>query len=115
MRNLRSRDEMDLGSSRPLIYRGFAGADRRPSSFPWKGDDFQIMILQMKRGTVRLDYRAGWTALVFWNAEVYFADEILTFDAMIDLIASRFEFGAFNFPVRRDYPNDVEMASGDHR
>ena len=51
-------------------------------------------------GKARLDYKNGWTVIVFWNSEVYFADEILTFDGMIELIRSRFDVRA---TVERQY------------
>lgn len=51
-------------------------------------------------GTARMYYRNGWTALVFWNSRMYFVDRILTFDAMIELMAVRF---GGDFVVNRDY------------
>lgn len=49
-------------------------------------------------------YRQGWTAVVFWNSETFFAEQILTFDGMIDLIRERFPEKFFlQAPIEREY------------
>lgn len=41
--------------------------------------------------------------VVFWNADIYFVDQILTFDGMIELIRSRFDKLYLRAPVEREY------------
>jgi len=94
----RTQDEIKLGP-RPFCYSGFPDHDLTPSSFPFR----DMPNVPVARGMARLDYKAGWTAVVFWNAEVYFADEILLFDDMIELIRSRFDKFHLRAPVERDY------------
>lgn len=100
MRDIRSRDELDLGSPRPLCYCGEPDAAHRPSSFSFA--DFNPH-LDIPYGRARLYYRLGWTAVVFWNSERYFTDEILTFDAMIGLIRERFDKLYLRAPITRVY------------
>jgi hypothetical protein len=95
----RTQDEMNLGP-RPLCYDGFPDADFSPSSFPFRGVKLNK---PLALGKARLDYKNGWTVVVFWNAAVYFADEILTFDGMMELIRSRFDALHLRAPVERDY------------
>jgi len=52
----------------------------------------------------RLYYRLGWTALILWNAQAFFVEEILTFDGMIELIRERFPEKFFlQAPIEREY------------
>ena len=91
----RTWEDINLGP-RPLCYRGFPDG-LVPSSFPFRGVKLNK---PLALGKARLDYKNGWTVVVFWNAAVYFADEILTFDGMMELIRSRFDVRA---TVERDY------------
>jgi len=104
LRTLRSRDEIDLGSPRPLCYSGFPDDDLVPSSFPFRVPEMVLKLNRpVARGMARLDYKDGWTVVIFWNSEVYFADEILTFDGMIELIRSRFDKFHLRADVEREY------------
>jgi hypothetical protein len=104
MRKIRSRDEIDLGP-RPLCYYGEPSPLRRPSSFSFAKFDAPP---PGTRGTARLYYRLGWTAVVFWNSDMYFTEDILTFDGMIELIRERFGFEKFYLggPIVRDHELD---------
>lgn len=52
-------------------------------------------------------YRLGWTALVLWNTEAFFVEEILTFDGMIELIRNRYPEKFFlQAPIEREYVMD---------
>lgn len=102
MRDLRTRDEIDLGP-RPLCYCGEPDTRRRPSSFSFSNFDAPA---PGGRGTARLYYRLGWTAVIFWNSDSYFAEDILTFDGMIELIRSRFDKLYLRAPIVRDHDFD---------
>ena len=93
----RTWEDMKLGP-RPLCYLGFPD-NLVPSSFPSK----MIFNPPAAYGTARLDYKNGWTVIVFWNGEIYFVDEILTFDGMMELIRSRFDGSHLRVPVEREY------------
>lgn len=91
----------DFSSPRPLCFCGWPTAKERPHTFNFDRVDFCWPREQL---TARLYYRVGWTALVFWNGHTYFADEILTFEGMLELVRARF---AANFylqaEIKRDY------------
>jgi hypothetical protein len=83
-----------LNDGRPLVTPFYRGWDtKRPSSFPWKKGDLDC---PTPLGRARLYYSQGWTAIVLWEGSSYFADRILTFDAMIDL-------SEIHFKVQREY------------
>lgn len=50
--------------------------------------------------TARLYYRAGWTALFLWDRTVYFVDELLLFDEIVELICARF---GVRYELQRDH------------
>lgn len=100
MRHKRSWEEMNC-PPRPLVYEGWVDLDKRPSTFKWEQMDFPIE--DPPKGTARLYYRIGWTALVVWNGTIYFADEILGFESMIDLARERFPRFALQSALKRDY------------
>lgn len=77
----------DFNVERPLCFCGCPEPHVRPSSFPFADIEFMH---PSQHHTAFLHYLNGWTALVFWNTDTYFADEILTFDAMIELLRERF-------------------------
>lgn len=88
MRPKRTWEEMNC-PPRPLIFEGWADymADKLPSTFQWRPIDFPNTPPPID--TARLYYRVGWTALALWDGKIYFVDEILGFDAMVDLLRSR--------------------------
>ncbi len=100
MRHVRTSEEVHY-PKRPLCFCGWPD-DPRPFSFTFKSSDE----LQSPLGyrSARLYYRNGWTGVVLWNGEVYFAEQILTFDAMIELLRARFkENWSLQDPIWRDY------------
>lgn len=93
-----------MSEPRPLCFNGQPAESKRPSSFPFRG---MTVFPGGNANQARLYYRLGWTAIVFWNAETFFVEEILTFDGMIELIRERFPGKFFlRAPVERIY---VEM------
>lgn len=86
---------------RPLCFCGEPPAQIRPFSFPFVGMTIEPGGM-LNRG--RLYYRSGWTALVLWNAECFFVEQILTFDGMIELLRERFPEKFFlQAPIEREY------------
>lgn len=69
-----------------MLFEGWKDLDTRPSTFTWLPIDLEA---PRERGTARLYYRVGWTAVILWDSRCYFADQILTFDGMIELIRSQ--------------------------
>ena len=57
-------------------------------------------------GTARMYYRVGWTAIIFWDAGVYFADGIYGFDEMINLVRSRFGL-QWPLSITREYDDEI--------
>ena len=100
MRHKRSWEEMNC-PQRPLIFEGWADLDKRPSTFKWEPMDFPNTPPSMD--TARLYYRVGWTALVLWDGKIYFVDEILGFDAMVELLRSRLRIFISYSPLTRDF------------
>lgn len=49
----------------------------------------------------------GWTALVLWNTQTFFVEEIITFDGMIELIRERFP-EKLQFPIEREYVDALD-------
>jgi hypothetical protein len=76
-------------------------ADKLPSTFKWRPIDFPNTPPPMD--TARLYYRVGWTALALWDGKIYFVDEILSFDAMVELLRSRLRIFIFYSPLTRDF------------
>lgn len=83
MRHVRRPEEI-YWKPRPLVFAGIPPESERPSTFGWVRGELKAPV-----AGAALDYRNGWTALVFWNSKTYFADEILTFDGMMELIRER--------------------------
>lgn len=102
MRHVRKWETGEMsGLQRPLCFCGEPPARERPSSFP-----FHSMTIDPggRLGKARIYYRLGWTAVVFWNSQTFFAEQILTFDGMIDLIRERFPEKFFlQAPIEREY------------
>lgn len=102
MRNVRKWETGEMsGIQRPLCFCGQPEDQRRPSSFPFRN----MNILPGGRfGCGRLYYRLGWTAIVLWNSQTFFVEEIVTFDGMIELIRERFPDKFFlQAPIEREY------------
>ena len=99
MKAKRSWDEVHLGP-RPLLFAGWDDLAQRPSTFRWEPIDFQPPKVA---NAGKLYYRNGWTAVIFWNHGIYFADEILTFEDMLNLIEERFHPSYLRNPVTRDH------------
>lgn len=101
MRHVRKWETGEMSEPRPLCFCGQPEDARRPSSFPFK----TMTILPGGRvGRARMYYRLGWTAIVFWNSQVFFVEEIRTFDGMMDLIRERFPEKFFlQAPIEREY------------
>lgn len=102
MKGRRTWEEMNVGE-RPLCFDRWPVPEVSPSTFKFEPEDEGLWAHSKDQGTARLFYRHGWTAVVFWNSDIYFTDEILTFDDMIDLIRSRFSKVYLSAPVTRDY------------
>lgn len=104
MRHVRKWDQGEFSEPRPLAFLGQPHEHKRPSSFPWKPGDFDGIPHGGRLQSARIFYKLGWTALLFWNRDLYFVDETLTFDGMIELIRSRFA-GKFYLqgPITREY------------
>ena len=102
MRHVRKWETGEMsGVKRPLCFCGQPSAHERPSSFPFVKMSFAPGG-RINRG--RLYYRLGWTALILWNAQAFFVEEILTFDGMIELIRERFPEKFFlQAPIEREY------------
>ena len=103
MRQVKRWEQGDFSAPRPLLFAGWPRACERPSS---KLALSTLNIPEPPAGslTARLDYHNGWTVVVFSNADTYFADEILDFDGMMDLIRSRFpERFYMKAAITRDY------------
>ena len=103
MRNVRRWELGEFSEVRPFCFCGWP--EIRPSSFSFQAlDEIQR---PPQHGTARLYYRNGWTGVVLWNGELYFAEQILTFDDMIELARSRFRDNwNLQEPIRRDYELD---------
>lgn len=100
MRTIRTSEEVHFGK-RPLCFCGWPNEADRPSYFSFK---FPDEMSRPPHATARLYYRNGWTGVILWNGEIYFAEQILTFDAMIELARSRFTMNwALQDPIGRDY------------
>ena len=102
MRHPRRWERGDFTELRPLSFCGWPGETERPSSFLWEPMDFAAPGGQPQ--TAQLYYRTGWTAVIFWNRDIYFVDATLTFDGMIELLRERFANKFYlQAPVSRDY------------
>jgi hypothetical protein len=104
MRHVRKWDTGEMSEPRPLCFCGQPEDARRPSSFP-----FSKMSCAPggRLYRARMYYRLGWTALVLWNTEAFFVEEILTFDGMIELIRNRYPEKFFlQAPIEREYVMD---------
>jgi hypothetical protein len=85
----------------PIALSDWPERSARLSSFKFQPEDFQP---PARECSARLYYRTGWTALVFWNADIYFTDTVLTFDAMMGLLRSRFPSKFYlQARIERDY------------
>lgn len=102
MKGRRSWEQMNIGE-RPICYDRWPALEIAPSTFKFEPEDERLWAHPKDQGEARLFYRHGWTAIVYWNSDIYFADEILTFDGMIELIRSRFSKPYLSEPVTRDY------------
>lgn len=99
MRPKRTWVEMNC-PPRPLCFKGWVEYEtgQMPSTFNWQPMDFPAGLRSVATG--RLYYRAGWTALFLSDGTIYFADELLLFEEMLELICAR--FGA-RYDVKRDH------------
>lgn len=100
MRHPRRWEDGDFGPQRPLCFKGIPMEPERPSSFTFNRDEFQA---PSGKQSARLYYRVGWTAIIFWNSDIYFVDDILTFDGIIELIRARFSAFYLQAPINRDH------------
>ena len=85
---------------RPLCFAGFPSDVERPATFKWEPMDFDAPKVARK---ARLYYRVGWSALLFWTGEIFFAEEILSFDALLELLRSRFDNSNLQMAITRDF------------
>lgn len=90
MRSVRRWEQGEFSETRPLAFDQWPAQRTRPSSFPFTHLDFSEIPPGGRMNTARIFYKMGWTAVMFWNRDLYFVDETLTFDGMIELIRSRF-------------------------
>jgi len=95
MRHVRKWETGEFSQQRPLCFLGWPG-DNHPSSFPYQRS---AIWATPPSGTALLEYKNGWTALFVWNGDAYFTEEIVTFDAMLELIRARFD--RLPSPIRR--------------
>lgn len=100
MRDIRQWERGDFSDLRPLCFDGFPVDRVRPSSFEFQSLPILFLSARPASGKARIYYRNGWTGIVLWNGQVYFAEQILTFDAMIELVRSRFNV---QDPIEREY------------
>lgn len=104
MRHVRQWDQGEFSAQRPLCYSGWPNRRERPSSFEFTEQDFSEIPPAGRINHARLFYKKGWTAVIFWNQDIYFTDETLTFDGMIELVRSRFsEKFYLQAQVEREY------------
>ena len=96
MKGRRTWEQMNIGK-RPLCYDQWPAATVRPATFQFERSNLEAPALW---GTARIYYENGWTAIALYNSRIYFADETLTFDAMMELISSRF---GVSDPIQRAY------------
>ncbi len=87
MRNVQRWEEGEFSPKRPLVFSNWPHRSCQPFSFPWKSRF--VGLAPGSPHSARLCYEMGWTALIFWNHDLYFVDETLTFDAMIGLLRER--------------------------
>lgn len=104
MRTVRRWEQGEFSAPRPLVFKGWPGSAERPSSFRFEPSHFAGVTPGGRLQSARIFYRLGWTAVIFWNRDIYFADETLTFDGMIELLRSRFpDVFYLRAPVEREY------------
>ena len=90
MKARRSWIEMNVAPW-PHCFRGWPPDDVCPSSFPWHPADLHPDFCSPPpTGGAYLFYWNGWTALITTVRDFYFADQIMMFDEMLELIDSRF-------------------------
>lgn len=90
----------------PKCFDGWPREMVRPSSFPWSMTD--VFEPPKKQNTARLEYCEGWTVVIFWNHAVYFADAVITFDGMIELIRERFDKLYLRASITRDWEPEID-------
>lgn len=101
MKRILRWEQGEFSQLRPIVFHGWPGERQRPSSFRFERGHFPP---GGRLQTAQLYWRLGWTALLFWNQEIYFADEMLTFDGMMELLRSRFpEREYLRWPIEREY------------
>jgi hypothetical protein len=99
MRTVRRWEDGDFSEPRPLCFAGWPALS--PASFTFR---YQDELRRPSHGHATLYYRNGWTGLILWNGNLYFCEQILTFNAMLELIRSRFrEHPILSEPIRREY------------
>jgi hypothetical protein len=110
MRHVRKWENGEMSEPRPLCFCGEPEPQRRPSSFPFRS---MHIAPGGRLNRARIYYRLGWTAVVFWNSEAFFTEEIRTFDGMMELIRERFPEKFFlQAPIEREYVEVDECANG---
>lgn len=90
MRHVRRWEQGEFSEPRPLAFSNWPAKYKQPSSFPFTPHDFETIPPAGRLNSARIFYKKGWTAVMFWNRDLYFVDETLTFDGIIELIRSRF-------------------------
>jgi hypothetical protein len=69
------------------MYENWADMASRVSAFPWKEHELEPA---SSFGYARIYWKMSWTAVTLWNGEMYFADTIILFDEMINLVRTRY-------------------------
>jgi hypothetical protein len=104
MFNQKTWREQEITENFPRCYYGWDEPSERPSTFNFAPGWMQAPPHRAGVYTARLYWRNGWTGLIFSSTAVFFVDEILTFDAMIDLINARFpRYLETDTAIVRDY------------
>ena len=88
------------------MYRGSDEDKLTVSSFQFKAD-LDDLETPSALGSGRLYYKNGWTGVILWDGESYFADGIYCFDEMIDLVRTRYRKN-WGFEIHREYPECEE-------
>ena len=103
LRSIKSWENGDFSEPRPLCYVGWPEQNCAASFTFVPGD----LMLPLAYRTAILQYKGGWTSLALWNGDVYFTEQIITFDAMIALLRARFkERPILQDPIERAYVDE---------
>lgn len=95
----RKTQEEYLTGPVPRMYQDWGEMERRVTMFPWKEGEITC---PSSVGYARICWKMSWTALALWDGSIYFADTIILFDEMMELIRKRFEREWPAFEIERE-------------